>query len=199
MYDSPQSRRLWRRYKLRVELLLSSVSPSVRRELVSDLTAHVRDMLASEPSDVPENERLAAALKRLGDPKEFVAPLLADAVFRDPPGDAGVIAALRSLGAYAARGWRFFISSVFVAVASVSSVGMLILAAGGLIWPDRIGIFEVSVDNYQARILGSTQAYGEALLWPWLSVLLAIVGTMLALFAWRRMHRLLAELITSTD
>jgi hypothetical protein len=197
MLETPQARRRWRRYVLRVELNLSSLSPSVRRELVEDLTAHVRAVLTNDGSSAPEPERLDAALRQLGDPKEFIAPLMADAVFRDPARDTGPVAALRSLAAHAAPGWRFFRDSATVAAATILGAGLLIAGAGSLMRPDAIGVFQLSADEYQMRLFGGDG--GQVVLWPWLGLALAAIGGALAWLAWRRARRLVVEILASVD
>jgi hypothetical protein len=197
MLETPQARRRWRRYVLRVELNLSSLSPGVRRELVEDLSAHVRAVLTNDGSSASEAERLNAALRQLGDPKEFLAPLIAEAVFRDPARDTGPVAALRSLAAHAARGWRFFRASATVAAASILAAGMLIVGAGSLIRPGSIGVFRLSPDEYQMRLFGGDG--GQLVLWPWLGLSLAAFGGVVAWLAWRRARSLVVEVLASVD
>jgi len=132
MFEDPRARRAWRLFRLRADLMLSSVSASVRRELLEDLTAHVRDVLENDKTAATEYERLDAALQRIGDPKEFLAPLLAEAVFRNPPRDAGWAAAWRSLGLFAARGSRFLVIVTSILLFGGVGFAMVVTSLGSL-------------------------------------------------------------------
>lgn len=85
-FNDPRSRRAWRLFKLRTELMLSSLAHGVRKELLQDLCSHVQDAISENDGAADEFERVTAALNDIGDPKDFLEPLIADAVFRSNEG-----------------------------------------------------------------------------------------------------------------
>src|SRR5687767_14533852 len=117
MFSEPKARRAWRHYRLRVELMLSSVSLGVRRELLDDLARHVRDLVDHGQDGASEFERLQAALERMGDPREFLTPLIGEAIFRDPR-DVGFRQAGRTVLSLLTRGWRLAWRSALTLLAS---------------------------------------------------------------------------------
>jgi hypothetical protein len=195
MFNDPRARRAWRHFRLRVELMLSSVSAGVRRELLDDLGAHVREMVERGPKDVGEFERLQAALGRIGHPREFLAPLLGEAIFRDPSRDIGFGGAGRAVLSLLSRGWHFAWRSALVLFAAVLGAVMLVLAVGSLIDPTAVGLFRVGSDDIQLRILGGEG--GVPLAGSWLVVgLLALAAGSIAI-AWRGARRLVLEILVN--
>lgn len=195
MFVDPKARRAWRHFRLRVELMLSSVSSSVRRELLDDLGAHVRDMVAHGPDGAGEHERLQAALDRMGDPREFLAPLMGEAIFRDPRRDVGFGQAGRAMLALLSRGWGLAWRSSAALLAAFLG-GLAILVAGGsLLDPGKVGLFRLGPDEVQLRLLGGQG--GEPLFAPWLAIGLVMVAAGLMAFAWRQARKMVLEILIS--
>ncbi|HEY0115258.1 MAG TPA: hypothetical protein VGB54_06020 [Allosphingosinicella sp.] len=195
MFSDAKARRAWRHFRLRVELMLSSVSAGVRRELLDDLASHVRDLVAHGGEGVGEYERLQAALDRMGDPREFLAPLIGEAIFREPHRDVGFGQAGRAMLALLSRGWGLAWRSALVLLAVFLGGLAILVAAGSLLDPDAVGLFRLGPDEIQLRLLGGQG--GEPLFAPWLALgLLALAAVSLAL-AWRRARELVLEILTS--
>jgi hypothetical protein len=195
MFKDAQARRVWRLYFLRVEAALSPLSTSVRRELIDDLKAHAQEILANETADGDERTRVKAALARMGDPKEFLAPLLADAVFRAPPQHGSFAMTVRTLVLYAGRGTTYSLRTLGLVLAAMAGGATALAALNSLLRPDRAGLFLIEPDTYQLRILGFSPGSGEQLLAPWMAILAIAIG--IALVAWtaRRARRMLLELV----
>jgi hypothetical protein len=192
MFDDPKARRAWRHFRLRVELLLSSVSGPVRRELIDDLAAHVRDMMAHGAEGGGEHERLQAALGRIGDPREFLAPLVGDAIFRDPRRDVGLGQAGRAMLALLSRGSRLGWRSASALLAALLAVLATLVAVGSLLDERAVGLFRLGPDDIQLRLLGGHG--GVPLFTPWFAVGLIALAALSAAFAWRQAGRLMAEI-----
>jgi hypothetical protein len=189
------ARRAWRLYFLRAEATLSQLAAPVRRELIEDLKSHVRDILANDQSGDSDLARVTAALARVGNPREFLAPLVADAVFRGPPRHGGLWATCRAIALYAGRGTAYLFR--VLGLGAAAAVGFVLAAASlnSLCRPDRAGLFLVGEDEVQIRVFGLGAGGGEQLLAPWLAALMALGG--LALIAWaaHRGRRMAIELI----
>ena len=194
MFSEPRARRAWRHFRLRVELMLSSVSGGVRRELVDDLAAHVLDLVAHGRDDAGEYERLRAALQRIGDPREFLAPLVGEAIFRDPPRDVGVGQAGRVLLSLLSRGWRLAWRSASVLLAAVLGALAILVAVGSMLGPEAVGLFRLGPDEIQLRLLGGQG--GVPLFAPWLAIGLLVLAAVSGAFAWRQARRLVLEILT---
>lgn len=194
-FRDPRSVSAWRSFKLRTELMLGSVSPSVRRELLQDLFAHVHEAVWRSKDDGDEYERLSTALAGIGDPKEFLAPLLADAVFRAPERTFNPGSAVNALAFYAGRGISYFLSALAIVVAGMVGFVFTVASLGSVLRPGRIGLFRLGEDNYQVRLLGFSDA-GEPVLPVWAALIVLLVGAALLHWMIRRIRRLIVSIIS---
>ena len=195
MFTDTRAQRAWNLYFLRAEAVLSPLSASVRRELIADLRAHVRDILSHEPLEGDEFTRLSTALERVGNPKEFLAPLVADAVFKAEPAIGNFAMTARTLSLYAAHGTTYALRALALVLAAAAGFGVALTSAIRLFRPESAGLFQLGVDDFQLRILGLGATGGQQLLEPWMAALLIFAGIGLVVFATRRTHRMLLELI----
>ena len=193
MFSEPKARRAWRHYRLRVDLMLSSVSRGVRRELLDDLARHVRDLVDHGHDGASEFERLQAALNRMGDPREFLAPLIGEAIFRDPRRDVGFGQAGRATLALLSRGWRLAWRSALTLVAALLATIAALIAFGSLLEPDAVGLFRLGPDDIQLRLLGSQG--GVPLFTPWFAVGLLALSAASISVAWWQARKLVLEIL----
>jgi hypothetical protein len=198
MFKDARAKRAWLLYFLRAEAVLSPLAPAVRRELIDDLKTHVRDILANEPATGDELSRLNAAFDRIGNPKEYLAPLLADAVFRTPPRFSSVGMTARTLLLYAASGAGYAVQTLWLTLTGMLGFCLALASLNSLARPDRAGLFLIAPDEYQLRLLGIGQTAGQQLLEPWLAILLIIAGAALVTIAARGARRVLFKLIAQT-
>lgn len=197
MFEDSGARRAWRLYFLRAEAVLSPLSATIRQELIEDLKSHVREILAIEPNEGDELTRLKAALARVGEPREFLAPLLADAVFRAPPQTGSLKMAYNTLTLYAARGTTYALRALALVVVAAMGTAVGLAALNSLLRPDRAGLFATDADTYQLRILGLSPGTGDQLLAPWMALLLIIIGAALVVWTAARVRKMLLELIAA--
>jgi hypothetical protein len=193
MFDDPKARRAWRHFRLRVELMLSSVSRGVRHELLDDLAAHVRDMVAHGPDGAGEYERLQVALERMGDPREFLAPLIGEAIFRDPRRDVGFGQTGRAMLSLLSRGWHLAWRSMSVLLTALLGALTILVAVGSLLDSAAVGLFRLGPDEVQLRLLGGHG--GVPLFMPWLAISLIALAMVSMAFAWRQARRVVLEVL----
>jgi hypothetical protein len=193
MFHEPKARRAWRRFRLRVELMLSSVSGGVRRELLDDLATHVRDLVAHGPEGAGEYERLQAALERMGDPREFLAPLVGEAIFRDPRRDVGFGQAGRAMLSLLSRGSRLAWRAASTLLAAFLGALAIVVAFGSAFRPEAVGLFRLGPDDIHLRLLGGQG--GVPLFRPWFAIGLLALAAASMLFAWRQARRLVLEIL----
>lgn len=197
MLKDARARRCWRLYFFKAEAVLSPLRASVRRELLGDLKGHVRDILANEPGESEELARVRAALERVGNPREFLAPLLADAVFRAPPRATSLGMTYETLALYAVRGWRCLVSASGLLLLALTSGAMALAALNSLFRPRYAGVFRLPGDEVQVRVMGLSSSSGEQMLTPWLALIVIVSGFALLVWTARQMRRMLMELIAS--
>ena len=193
MFSEPRARQAWRRYRLRAELMLSSVSGDVRRELLEDLATHVRELVAHGEDGASEYDRLRVALERMGDPREFLAPLVGEAIFRDPRRDVGFGQAARAMLSLLSRGWRLAWRSASSLLAALLGALATLVAIGSLLDPEAVGLFRLGPDDFHLRLLGGQG--GVPLFTPWFAIGLLALATVSLAFAWRQARGLVLEIL----
>lgn len=75
-FRDPAAAGLWEDYVGQVDRMVALIGPEAA-ELSGDLRAHLADSYASDPTGT-EIERLRRAIDRLGQPSEFLRPMLAE-------------------------------------------------------------------------------------------------------------------------
>lgn len=173
--------------------MLSGVARSVRRQLMEDLTAHLVELVEHADPSLPESIRVDAAIARIGDPREFLTPLVADAVLSAQAQRTG----WRAVAYAAMRGGRRLGEAVSVALSFMIGTMLAIAAAGAVILPERIGLFHLSGDEYQLRLFGLSENAGTPVLYPWFSLIGLIIGAALIFASWRGSRRLAADILAN--
>lgn len=192
MFKDPAARRAWRHFRLRAEMMLGSVSPKVRRELIDELAMHVRDIVEHSPEG-DEAERVNAALARVGDPLDFLTPLVGEAVLRQPHQNVGASQAWRVIFVTAANGSALAASAVWIAVMALFAAMMLLVSLGSLVRPENIGLFLIGADDYQLRLLGGVG--GTPVFAPWLGLMMLCAGLFIGRLALHASRRLALKII----
>lgn len=190
----PRARAAWLLFRMRAELMLGSVSASVRREIMADLESHMREaMQHSQAGD--ELARLLVAIERIGDPRDFLEPLVAEAVFRRPRPANTVVVAWQALLLGAQRGVQDFARVTGLIALGLVGVATFILGAYTLVAPERAGVFLLDQDTIQVRLLGATHAAGVQLLPAWGALLVATIGALLTVASIASLRRLVVAFV----
>ena len=192
MLSDRRARAAWRLFRARAEWMLGSVSAEARKELLSDLEAHVRDAVAEAPGE-DELAKLTAVLAQLGDPREFLAPLVAEAVFKRPRAGSKLLAPVQALLVALHGGARQAAVAAGHLISFIVGAALALMGAMRLVLPDGAGVFRLDADTIQVRLLGLDGGAGVQILPAWLAVLCAVAG--LAIAAWS-LDRSRRQLIT---
>ena len=174
--------------------MLGSVSADVRKELLSDLEAHVRDGIA-EPGGDDEHARLTKVLDQLGDPREFLAPLVAEAVLKRPRPVSKVFLPVQAILVAAHGGIRHMAVATSHLVALVAGAALALAGTMRLVRPAAAGVFRLDADTIQIRVLGLQGGDGVQLLPVWVAALLALAGLGIAAWSVSRSRRQLVRFL----
>jgi|CXWL01.1.fsa_nt_gi hypothetical protein len=140
-----RARLAWRLYFMRAESVLAAAPPAVREELLGDLRAHIAELVAGAAEATTERAGLKSALVRVGDPKEFLSPLLETAV--EKSGCGWTASAFQMTVYFVTRAFAFSVVTLVVLSVLVVSAAFAVSAFGSMLDPERIGVFLVSESN----------------------------------------------------
>jgi hypothetical protein len=191
MLKDRRARAAWRLFRARAEWMLGSVASGVRTELLSDLEAHVRDAVAEAPGD-DEFAKVSGVLAQLGDPREFLAPLVAEAVFKRPRPVSRLLAPVQAVLVAAHGGARQATAAAGRLIVFAIGGALAVMGAMRLALPEGAGVFRLDADTIQVRLLGA----GVQMLPAWLAILLALAGLAAAAWALDRSRRQLVAFFT---
>lgn len=196
--DDPFARLVWRLYLLRARSVLAAAPAATRTELLDDLKNHLWEIMPPTQDRSDERKRLKAALARIGDPKEFLSPLLA-AADTAPAWNARLNQFMFRL----TRVSGFLIS--VLAMGFILIVGLAFFGAsiGSLFDAEKFGVFLIGESSLRIGTNSGLEAGSyHQLLSPPSALFLAAAGSVIAagaLFALRAFAlRLLALTYTAS-
>ncbi|KCZ84537.1 hypothetical protein HAD_02620 [Hyphomonas adhaerens MHS-3] len=187
------AKRLLLLHHLRVRHLLSDLPAAVRRELETGLDDHLAEVFDHIPG-ADDHERLKVALERLGDPRDFLAPLIGDVLLSQSGGTARPSALVSNMFALATSGAKSLVTLAFNAFLGVTGAIMLIFSVAFFLRPGMAGVFPTGEDGYQVRIMGWPT--DEVSVLPvWGTLVIGLVGLGLLYLSQRWMWRAATSLI----
>lgn len=162
-FADPAARHRWNTYFSEVDDLLSRAGADAA-ELRDDLEAHVADSMAAS-SGGSEMERLDAALSRLGQPIDYLRPLLADELIERGTRTYSPVTIARGIS------YAVMAGSSRAATALIFGIGYLSLAIfTGMavlkpLWGEHVGVFRNPDGTISAGIVARTDGARELLGW----------------------------------
>jgi uncharacterized membrane protein len=198
VFDDARAKLKWRMFLLRARLVLDSLPKDAREDLIAELTAHAGEIALHAAPGMSEVEQADEIIARIGDPREFLAPLIADAVFRTAhPISLGLIIDVFRL--YAGRGIGHLSGAVLTVGIGVLGLASCVAAIGSMFAPDRVGVFRMENGGIRLPILGDVARYGNGtqLLTPSAALLLLVCGLFLCWASLRVTRRAVVKLITA--
>lgn len=196
-FNDPRSRRAWRLFKLRTELMLSSLAHGVRKELLQDLCSHVQDAISENDGAADEFERVTAALNDIGDPKDFLEPLIADAVFRSNEGRLSLGPIIRTLTTYASRSVSYFLTTLQIVIAALAGAILSIASVTSVIRPGYAGVFRLDNGDIQIRLFGLVDS-GEPILQVWSTLIAIIIGVSIVYWSFKKLQHIITAIIVES-
>lgn len=173
-FTDPAARRRWDAYFAEVDRLLARADA---RGLRSELEAHVVDSMAAAPAG-SEAERLDAALARLGRPRDYLHPLLADELIARGTRSYSPVTIGRGLAHAVLAGSRraviglgfglgYLLLGVFTAMALLKPL-----------WAEHVGLFRSGDGAIRAGIVARPDGAQELLGW-WSMPIALLLGALL--------------------
>lgn len=194
MLSDPRARALWKRYYQRATYALGAVAATARREMLGHLREHVEEALRVSDAEGPEYDRLASILDRLGEPQDFLGPLVSGAVLSRPRPPNPLTAALDSINVAWQIGSTLLAAALAYPMLAIAGAALATFAFMRALAPDMAGVFALAPDEYQVRILGSHDG-GQQVMPLWVALLLLPLGAAIVAWAIARVRALALKLV----
>lgn len=185
-FDDLATTRRWKAYFAQVDRLLALAGDDAD-ELRGELQAHLADSFAAGDRHLPELARLEAAIARLGDPAQYLRPLVADALL--DRGTRSYDPRPIARGLY--HGFRA--GSARALVAATFGLGYALLAAFSAmallkpVWGDHVGLFRRGDGGISFGIVADPG--GHELLGAWIVPIALAVAALLYVALTRALRR----------
>lgn len=189
------SRLIWAIHNARLRYALEVVPRAIRRAIIGDINASVRES-AESGSDESEATRLSGALIRLGRLDDFLPDFLSSKGLSGARiqsfEDAGRADRLQQIAG------TILLAVQMAAFLSLSVAGLAVLGflAGALLLPDQFGLHLIGEEEIQLRIFAS-RTDAESLLGPGLFFFLLATGLASISLGIRRFLRLLTAAVAT--
>lgn len=194
MLSDPRARALWKRYYQRATYALGAVAATARREMLDHLREHVEEALRASDGKGSEYDRLGCILDRLGEPQDFLAPLVSGAVLSRPSPPNPLTAVLDSINVAWRLGSTVLAAAVAYPMLAIAGAALATLAFMRMLAPNMAGVFALAPDEYQVRILGN-HAGGQQVMPLWAALLLLPLGAAIVAWAIARVRALALKLV----
>ncbi len=189
-FTDPSAVALWVAYFSQVEKLVR-LAGLEGGDLKSDLEMHLRDSYAAQPVESSEVNRVQVAIRRMGEPEDYLRPLIADGLIRRGTRRLDPAALIRGLY-YATRlGNLKIIVGILFGAGFVISWSVFVL---GLLWPfwhGHIGLFRwpdgATAFGFTEKTIGATNVLGRGTMPVMLGA--AALAHVLATWGLRRVWR----------
>jgi hypothetical protein len=132
---------LWQAYMDAAASVLDVLPVAEREDLLMELTSHLAVSAATGPAESSEADRMQAAMKRLGTPREYLRPLIADSLLER--GVAGYQPLLLARGLYQNLfgGVKALVLSGAFTLGYVVLLSLAVIALFKPVFPRHIGYF----------------------------------------------------------
>jgi uncharacterized membrane protein len=174
----PVTVRIWQQYFQRLDHALRPLDEEQRRELGLEVRDHLMQGFR-EIAGASEAERLLTAIDRLGEPDEFIRPLLADKLLKKASRTLTPTAVVSGLYYYLYGGAKRALLGSLFGVGYLISLGLVVMAALKIFFPAHIGLLVFENGDWSFGIKLHSVGLKADVLGFWIIPLGLAIGTLL--------------------
>lgn len=180
--DDPAARAAWDRYAAKLPQALVPLPAGDAAELRTELLGHLADSVAA--GNGGEAARMTAAIARLGEPAEYLQPLLAERLIAAGSRRFDPVLLVAGMRIDLRRGVRAAALAVLAAIVLVVTLALAAMAVLSPLLPLNVGLLDYADGT---RMFGISSVAGVRELLGWRRVPIGVAG---ALIGWRAITRL---------
>jgi len=163
LFTQPEAQAIWDRFFARIGAICRPLPDEHRREFSLELEDHLYESF-NRQEGASEVERLAIAIEKMGDPEEFVKPMVADYQLATAGRTLNPRSVYLGLLFNMSRGVKAVVVSFLYGLGYMLSLGFLFVAIGKPFSPERIGFFAHDGGGFSLGILDQPPAGATELL-----------------------------------
>ena len=186
-FNDEAAARRWAAFEQRLAGAVRTLPRAEGSELVREIEGHVSESMASVDRG-SEDDRLAIALARLGDPVDFLRPLSTDRLLAKGTRGFRPLALARGLGSMAAEGGRAAVIGLTFLILYSALGTFVAMAVLKPFLPAHVGLYRTSVGQIDFGVVALEPAGQDLLGWATIPVSMALAAA-----TWWLLGRLLSH------
>lgn len=180
LFNDSVSARIWEQYFRRVQRFSRSLESEFQQELKLELQDHLYESFNREPGE-NEAERLLNAIDKIGDPEEYIRPMVADRLLMSASRSMNPKSVLTGLYYNISGGVKYAFLSLFFAVGYMMAVLFWLMALLKPLIPGSIGLFVYNSGGFGFGVIDGSPGPRSELLGYWLIPIGIILGLLIYL------------------
>ncbi len=140
LFSDPLAQRIWNQYFRRVKFFSKSIQPESQQELKLEIQDHLYESFSRETGG-SEADRLLNAIDKIGDPEEYITPMVAERLLVDASQTYNPKTIVRGLYYYIRGGVKhvFFSLLFLIGYGIAFMIGLFTILK--ILFPEYVGIF----------------------------------------------------------
>ena len=189
-FESKVSERIWDNYLNRIQKLLKKIPKDQKEELLLEIKSHLYESIQND-TDGKEEEKVLNAIERMGDPEDFIKPLIADKLL------LSASKTMKPNSVFLSLVYKSFINIKYAFGALLFSIGyslsfiLIVIAFFKIITPSNIGFYKLGSGKFEFSMF-STAPQTEEILGYWI----VLIGLLAAVLIYVLLTKLLKLLIS---
>ncbi len=169
---------IWDGYCDRVLKASRALKKDDQHDLLLEIKDHLYSSFERQEGD-DEAARLTAAIMQIGDPDEFIRPLIVDRLFDDAARTLNPRSVMSGFFLHISRGLKAGVVTSLFGMGYLLSIGLLLVAVIKPFDPDQVGLFAHVNGGYSLGIFDAIPATSTELLGYWIIPLSMVVSLFL--------------------
>jgi hypothetical protein len=189
LFDKKETIELWESYSEQLKSILKKVKSVYKNDIITEIQSHILDGF-NEIEIKDETGRLKKAMENLGDPSDFLMPLIAEKYLTDASTNYKPMLIVKGLFYYIKSGFRQFLKGMIYVTGYAFVVGFALVAVLKIIQPDRVGFFISKAGTINIGFVDDISKVDRELLGYWI-IPLALTIAIVLYYALSKLLRLL--------
>jgi uncharacterized membrane protein len=189
LFTKKETMTVWQSYTQQLEIILKKVKTSYRKDIITEIQSHILDGF-SELKLKNETERLKKAIKNLGDPSDFLMPLIAEKYLNDASSNYKPMFIAKGLYYYIKSGFRQSLKAMIYITGYILVGGFALVAVLKIFQPKRVGFFLSEAGSINIGFVEKTVMVNRELLGFWI-IPLALIMSLTLYYALSKLLKLL--------
>jgi len=189
LFNKKETIELWESYSEQLRSILKKVKSVYKNDIITEIQSHILDGF-NEIELKDETKRLKKAIENLGDPSDFLMPLIAEKYLTDASINYKPMFIIKGLFYYINSGFRQFMKGMIYVTGYTFVVGFALVAALKIFQPNRVGFFISKAGTINIGFVDDISKMDRELLGYWI-IPLALIISIALYYALSKLLRLL--------